>query len=194
MLTRSLSAAAGLALLGSCAANPAPGAQANAIVAEPAQRCAALGSSLSIGWPDAGTRVTSASYREAGPAEAPPAPPGMAMPPVILPAHCELTGIMEERKGVDGQDYAIRFHLHPGVQVVPGEDGRTVFLGLSRRQRVWRFRSEALLSVENSRYWGGGAAQKTQQLVIRGEADPNADGSRPPNRVRWALSRIEPGV
>jgi uncharacterized heparinase superfamily protein len=90
--------------------------------------------------------------------------------------------------------YAIRFHLHPGVQVVPGEDGRTVFLGLSRRQRVWRFRSEALLSVENSRYWGGGAAQKTQQLVIRGEADPNADGSRPPNRVRWALSRIEPGV
>jgi uncharacterized heparinase superfamily protein len=90
--------------------------------------------------------------------------------------------------------YAIRFHLHPEAQVAPGDDGRTVFLGLPQRQRVWRFRSEALLSVENSRYWGGGAALKSQQLVIRGEADPNADGARPPNRVRWALSRIEPGV
>lgn len=96
--------------------------------------------------------------------------------------------------GQGATPFAIRFHLHPSVQVLPGDDGRTVFLGLPRRQRVWRFRSEALLSVENSRYWGGGAAQKTQQLVIRGEADPNADGSRPPNRVRWALSRIEPGV
>jgi uncharacterized heparinase superfamily protein len=90
--------------------------------------------------------------------------------------------------------YAIRFHLHPAVQVLQGDDNRTVFLGLPQRQRVWRFRSEALLSIENSRYWGGDTAQKAQQLVIRGEADPAADGSRPPNRVRWALSRIEPGV
>jgi len=90
--------------------------------------------------------------------------------------------------------YEIRFHLHPDVQVAPGPDDRTVFLGLPQRQRVWRFRSEPLLSVEISRYWGGGAARKTQQLVIRGEADPGADGSQSPNRVRWALSRIEPGV
>jgi uncharacterized heparinase superfamily protein len=90
--------------------------------------------------------------------------------------------------------YAIRFHLHPDVQVASGPDDRTVFLGLERRQRVWRFRSEALLSVENSRYWGGGAAAKTLQLVVRGEADPGADGSVYPNRVRWALSRLEPGV
>lgn len=88
--------------------------------------------------------------------------------------------------------YALRFHLHPDVQVAQGPDDKTVFLGLARRQRVWRFRSEALLSVETSRYWGGGAAQKAQQLVIRGEADPTADGSRAPNRVRWALSRLEP--
>ena len=32
-------------------------------------------------------------------------------PPVTLPAHCELTGAMQERIGVDGQHYAIRFHL-----------------------------------------------------------------------------------
>jgi uncharacterized heparinase superfamily protein len=90
--------------------------------------------------------------------------------------------------------YSIRFHLHPDVQIAPGPDDRTVFLGLSRRQRIWRFRSEALLRIESSRYWGGGAARKTQQLVVLGEADPRADGSEPPNRVRWALSRVEPGV
>jgi uncharacterized heparinase superfamily protein len=90
--------------------------------------------------------------------------------------------------------FEIRFHLHPDVQIADGPDDRTVFLGLPLRQRVWRFRSETLLSVENSRYWGSEHAQKTQQLVIRGVADPGADGSQAPNRIRWALSRVEPGV
>jgi uncharacterized heparinase superfamily protein len=90
--------------------------------------------------------------------------------------------------------FEIRFHLHPEVQLIDGPDDRTVLLGLPRRQRVWRFRSETLLSVENSRYWGSEAARKTRQLVIRGVADPRADGAQAPNRVRWALSRIEPSV
>jgi len=89
--------------------------------------------------------------------------------------------------------FEIRFHLHPGVQIANGPDERTVFLGLPQRQHVWRFRSETLLSVEDSRYWGGEAAQKSQQLVIRGVADPGADGSQAPNRVRWALSRVDLG-
>lgn len=90
--------------------------------------------------------------------------------------------------------FEIRFHLHPDVEVANGPDDRTVFLGLPKRQRVWRFRSETLLSVENSRYWGGEVVRKTRQLVIRGVADPGADGSQAPNRVRWALSRLEPSV
>lgn len=90
--------------------------------------------------------------------------------------------------------FEIRFHLHPDVQIADGPDDRTVFLGLPARQRVWRFRSETLLSVEDSRYWGAETAHKTRQLVIRGVADPGADGSQAPNRVRWALSRVEPGV
>ncbi len=90
--------------------------------------------------------------------------------------------------------FEIRFHLHPDVQIADGPDDRTVFLGLPQRQRVWRFRSETLLSVENSRYWGGETPQKTRQLVIRGVADPGADGSQAPNRVRWALVRVDPGA
>lgn len=89
--------------------------------------------------------------------------------------------------------FEIRFHLHPDVQIADGPDDRTVFLGLPQRQRVWRFRSETLLSVENSRYWGSEAARKSRQLVIRGVADPGADGSQAPNRVRWALTRVDPG-
>ncbi|RZA24030.1 MAG: tannase/feruloyl esterase family alpha/beta hydrolase, partial [Proteobacteria bacterium] len=78
-----------------------------------------------VGWPAAGTRIVNATWREAAPMAAPPGPPAMAMPPVSLPAHCDLTGIMEERQGVDGQNYAIRFHLR-----LPGEwNGRFFMQG-----------------------------------------------------------------
>ncbi len=36
--------------------------------------------------------------------------PGVNIP-VTLPAHCDVTGVVGERKGVDGQAYAIHFHL-----------------------------------------------------------------------------------
>jgi feruloyl esterase len=32
-------------------------------------------------------------------------------PPVSLPEHCELTAVLRQRVGLDGQHYAIRFHL-----------------------------------------------------------------------------------
>ncbi|AUN32344.1 tannase/feruloyl esterase family alpha/beta hydrolase [Niveispirillum cyanobacteriorum] len=76
---------------------------------DPAGRCAAL-----AGWKGAnGARILSATYNEAGPAKLPPPnpmapPPG---PPPQLPAHCEIVGIIKERTGIDGQPYAIRFHL-----------------------------------------------------------------------------------
>jgi uncharacterized heparinase superfamily protein len=90
--------------------------------------------------------------------------------------------------------FEIRFHLHPDVEIAPGPDDRTLFLGLPNRQRVWRFRCETALSVEDSRYWGGLLARQARQLVVRGRAEPDSDGSNPPNRVRWALSRLEPAV
>lgn len=106
-------AASGLvaALLSSCAATSSPGAPTAGIAAGSAHRCAALADGMAIGWPDASTRLVSATHREAGLAPAPPGPPGFAPPPVRLPAHCEITGIMQERTGFAGQEYAIRFHL-----------------------------------------------------------------------------------
>lgn len=57
-------------------------------------------------WPDATTHIKQSAWHADGSQVALP----MA-PPVTLPAHCELTGTMQERVGVDGQQYAIRFHL-----------------------------------------------------------------------------------
>ena len=56
-------------------------------------------------WPDSSTRIESANWRAAGFEVKSP------MGSVTLPAHCEVTAVMHERQGVDGQHYAIRFHL-----------------------------------------------------------------------------------
>jgi feruloyl esterase len=66
--------------------------------------CARL-TSREIHWPDATTHLESATWRAAGFEMKSP------MGSVALPAHCEVTAVMREREGVDGQHYAIRFHL-----------------------------------------------------------------------------------
>lgn len=98
------------ALLSSCAGNPAPGA-GTMLVAGSAEQCRALAEGLVVAWPDASTRITGAAYVEAGLEPPQPGPPGMTMPRADLPGHCDVTGVMQERTGVDGQDYAIRFRL-----------------------------------------------------------------------------------
>jgi feruloyl esterase len=68
------------------------------------RRCADLSSAGP--WPDRSTRIVTAAWRAAGSEIQMP-----AGPPLTLPEHCEITGVMQERTGVDGQRYAIRFHL-----------------------------------------------------------------------------------
>ena len=70
-----------------------------------ADSCALL-ATAKIEWPDATTHIKQAAWHADGSQVALP----MA-PPVTLPAHCELTGDMQGRMGVDGQHYSIRFHL-----------------------------------------------------------------------------------
>lgn len=97
-------------LLSSCAGNPAPEAGAK-LTSGSAERCQALPEGLAVNWPDASTRITGTTHRPAGLEPPPPGPPGMSMPAAHLPAHCDITGVMQERTGVDGQAYGIRFHL-----------------------------------------------------------------------------------
>src|SRR6187455_1099190 len=98
--------------LSACAAGSSPmGPGGSAQATGSAERCRALGDRLAVNWPEAGTRQTGTVHREAGLEPPQPGPPGMAMPRASLPSHCDLTGVIRERKGVDGQDYAIRFHL-----------------------------------------------------------------------------------
>ena len=114
MVSARLSVAAGalaVVLSSGTSASVAAGSRPDAARSGATGRCAALVAGLQVKWPDASTRVTSATYREAGSSPAPPGPPGLSMPAVDLPAHCDMTGVMQERIGVDGQRYAIRFHL-----------------------------------------------------------------------------------
>lgn len=70
-----------------------------------AQGCAAL---LNAGgWSDPTLRILTAEERAAGLTI--DAGPGAKTPP--LPAHCEVTGVLRERTGQDGQRYAIRFRM-----------------------------------------------------------------------------------
>ena len=110
--SRFAASAATIAFLSTCAgAPPAPGAALGEPLAGSAEKCAKIAGGLSTAWADTSTRIVSVAHVEAGPLQAPPGPAGPPAAPVMLPAHCEVTGIMQQRTGVDGQDYAVRFHL-----------------------------------------------------------------------------------
>ncbi|WP_404710018.1 tannase/feruloyl esterase family alpha/beta hydrolase [Sphingomonas sp. MMS24-J13] len=96
-----LAGAAALSLAVPAAAQAAVGAAGCAALAQP-------GASL----PDPGGRIAGAVWHGAGPVAMASPPPGTPpAPPLALPAHCEVTGVLHERIGIDGQHYAIRFHL-----------------------------------------------------------------------------------
>jgi feruloyl esterase len=57
---------------------------------------------------DQTVRLVSSRFVAAGPMALPAGPASMSVP---LPAHCEVFGTMQERKGRNGQRYAIRFHM-----------------------------------------------------------------------------------
>jgi feruloyl esterase len=94
---------------GADGSGPAPNAASTSNAAgtesTSAARCAQLATAIRS-WPERGTRVVTADWRAADSTIR--TPMGGA---VKLPAHCEVTGSMRERDGVDGQRYAIRFRL-----------------------------------------------------------------------------------
>jgi Tannase and feruloyl esterase len=93
-----------------CIAAPAHAGQSaratdSALESSAADRCAQLATAKNQ-WPDPTTRIEQSIWRADG--SQVPMPIGR---PVVLPAHCELIGVMQERVGVDGQRYAIHFRL-----------------------------------------------------------------------------------
>jgi uncharacterized heparinase superfamily protein len=102
-------------------------------------------------------------------------------------------------KGLSGQDvlipqgkgrrdanvaFAVRFHLAPGIEVIPTADGRGALLR-ARGAKPWQFKCRGgMLSIEES-IWIDGAAvpHASQQLVIGGESP--SDGMT----ISWELKR-----
>lgn len=94
-------------------------------------------------------------------------------------------GQAEEDKGIS---YAIRFHLHPTVSAVT--IGDAILLTCEDGPK-WRFKtSHSRAMIESTIYLGRGIVEQAKQIVLRGKADANSDGSAPPNCVRWAFLRV----
>jgi uncharacterized heparinase superfamily protein len=87
--------------------------------------------------------------------------------------------------------FAIRFHLHPDAIGTLGEPGVAYIDGPSGSR--WRLRTDAQrVRFEDSVYLGeADGPRRTRQLVLLGNADPNGLGDAPPNRVRWAFTRLD---
>jgi uncharacterized heparinase superfamily protein len=83
-------------------------------------------------------------------------------------------------------DFALRFHLHPEVQAMAAQDGRSVVLRLPKGGG-WRLRSAgAALALEPSIYLGQpGQVRRSQQIVLSGRAGTGE------TVVKWALQRME---
>src|SRR3982750_1942081 len=93
-------------------ATPPRGAATSMVVTTPAERCAALARLARDAWPDTSTVISAASLRAPGAAP-------------TLPEHCEVTGHLHERTGIDGQRYSIQFHM----RLPTSWNGRFLFQG-----------------------------------------------------------------
>lgn len=88
-------------------------------------------------------------------------------------------------------EYAVRFHLAPGVKAEVARDRRSALL-VQPSGEAWRFRTDVgPIDSEPSIYLAAGRAPKeTRQLVLKGAAKIDGALDRPPNRVRWAFQKL----
>ncbi len=90
--------------------------------------------------------------------------------------------------GKPGSSFAIRFHLHPTVQVSLIQDGGAALLRLASGSG-FRLRAHgAQMSLADSIYLGSGEIKKTQQIVLAGTVGSTPDGSGGAT-VKWAIRR-----
>ncbi|MEQ3747624.1 MAG: heparinase II/III family protein [Henriciella sp.] len=97
-------------------------------------------------------------------------------------------GIAEDETPIP---YAIRFHLHPTISAMTAGDAIILTSDLGVK---WRFKtSHARARLEETIYLGRGIVERSEQIVLSGKAQPNSDGSGPPNCIRWAFLKV-PGA
>ncbi len=89
------------------------------------------------------------------------------------------------RKGAKPRDFAIRFHLTPGMNVTPTADGKGALLK-TQSGKIWQMKlSGGALSLDDSLWIGEDArASRTRQLVISGTT--SGEGAR----VRWRFNKV----
>ena len=87
------------------------------------------------------------------------------------------------RKRRKSRNFAVRFHLHPGVQTTLLQDGGVLLRlpsGLG-----WRFAARGgTVRIDESIYFGGPTPRRTRQLVVDGTT--TVDGAT----VKWAFQRV----
>ncbi|MEH6487372.1 heparinase II/III family protein [Hyphomonas oceanitis] len=82
-------------------------------------------------------------------------------------------------------NFEIRFHLHPTVTAMMGRDAIRL---ICDNGAIWRFKtSHEGTRLERTVYLARGNVERPEQIVMAGYADPNSDGSEPPNCIRWAF-------
>ena len=88
-------------------------------------------------------------------------------------------------------DFAIRFHLYPGLRVSVSRDEQSALI-VAPAGMAWRLRTDrGPLRLEKSAYLAAGAPPRScEQLVIYGAAKAGAGLEEETNRVRWALQRV----
>ena len=100
-------------------ASPAPE------VADAAGRCQALSRLAGVALGEPTAHILTAKLNPRSEARVDPAAPPWLGPIPPMPEHCEVIGVMRERTGVDGQHYAVKYH----VRLPVAWNGRFLFQG-----------------------------------------------------------------
>jgi uncharacterized heparinase superfamily protein len=87
-------------------------------------------------------------------------------------------------EGPGGEQFTLRFHLHPDVQAAAVQDGASVLMRLASGEG-WRFRAQGgVVSLANSIYLGTGTMRRTSQIVVSG----GLNGEE--TTVKWAFTSL----
>jgi uncharacterized heparinase superfamily protein len=86
--------------------------------------------------------------------------------------------------GKGGNSFALRFHLHPGVQVSITQNGQAALMKLAKGS-FWRMRVQGgeLALAESAAIGAGGKVRRTQQLVVMGAIESDK------TEVKWLIQR-----